>query len=303
MNNKKPLVSNMQRFSVDDGPGIRTTVFFKGCNLRCAWCHNPECIDGNYSLQFLSGSCTACGKCLQVCEFGVHALENGTHKIDRSKCKACGKCAYYCPATALSVIGKAYTPKELIREILKDKKYFETSNGGTTFSGGEPMLYPDYLAEALKLAKEAGLHTAVDTAGNVPFESFEKVLPYADLFLYDIKMWDDEKHRQATGVSNVRILENLRKLTEAGAHVFIRTPVIMEWNGNTETFETIAEYLANLPRPVEKIQLLPYHSYGVGKYETIGLKNEIRDHTPPTQEFMEKALQPYLDRGLPAQIS
>jgi len=288
---------------VDDGPGIRTTVFFKGCNLRCLWCHNPECISSSFSVQLLKEACKLCGKCETVCKNAGHIFKAGSHEINRRNCAGCGDCAYYCPASAVSVIGKAWSPEDLVKEVLKDRMYFETSGGGVTFSGGEPMLNPDYLKEVLKLAKEAGLNTAVDTAGNVPFESFEKILEYTDIFLYDIKIWDEEKHRQATGVSNRLILDNLRKLTDAGAQVFIRTPVIMEWNGRLEEFENISSYLAALKNPVKLIQLLPYHSYGAGKYETLGLENKIEDHTPPTQEFMEAALKPYLEKGLPAQIS
>ncbi len=299
----QPLISNIQRFSVDDGPGIRTTVFFKGCNLRCLWCHNPECISTGISFQLMENACRSCGKCATLCGQNNHHFEDGCHLVERQSCVGCGKCAYSCPASAISIIGKAYEPQALIKEVLKDRMYFETSNGGVTFSGGEPMLYPDYLLEVLTLAKDANLHTAVDTAGNVPISSFMKVLPKVDVFLFDIKVWDNERHRQATGVSNKQILENLPRLTEAGASVIIRTPVIMEWNGFLEEFEQISTYLANLKKPVELIQLLPYHSYGAGKYDTLGLENKILDHTPPTKEFMEKALKLYLDKGLPARIS
>ncbi len=299
----QPLVSNIQRFSVDDGPGIRTTVFFKGCNLRCAWCHNPECISSGLSIQLVKNSCTGCGKCASVCERQVHVFEDMQHKLNRVNCIGCGKCAYYCPSSAITITGKEYTPEQLIKEVLKDRMYFETSGGGVTFSGGEPMLHPEYLKRVLRLAKEIGLHTAVDTAGNVPFSSFGMVMPYTDLFLYDIKLWDEKKHRQATGVSNQLILDNLKNLTEAGANVFIRTPVIMEWNGYLEEFDKISSFLADLKKPVQLIQLLPYHSYGVGKYEMLGLVNSIKDHTPPTDEFMKEILQLYLDKGLPAQIS
>lgn len=299
----QPLISNIQRFSVDDGPGIRTTVFFKGCNLRCLWCHNPECISTGFSVQLLANACRSCGKCAVLCERGGHIFQDGCHLLERKNCIGCGKCAYSCPVTAISIIGKSYEPEALVKEVLKDRMYFETSDGGVTFSGGEPMLHQEYLRKVLILAKEAGLHTAVDTAGNVPFTSFERVLPYTDVFLYDIKIWDDEKHRQATGVSNQLILENLKKLTDADAQIIIRTPVIMEWNGNLKEFEAISSYLADLKKPVKLIQLLPYHSYGAGKYETLGLVNQIKDHTPPTRAFMEEALQCYIAKGLPAQIS
>lgn len=301
-----PFISTLQRFSLDDGPGIRTTVFFKGCNLRCAWCHNPECIIPGATLQFLEGSCTGCGKCAAICPQGVHAITpEGRHLLDRSRCIACGKCAYGCPHTALNLIGRRYEPEELVKQLLKDRKFYETSGGGVTFSGGEPMLHPEYLAEVLRLCKEAGLHTAVDTAGCVPFESFQTVLPYADLFLYDIKLWDEEKHKQATGVSNRRILENLRLLTDAGGTAFIRTPVIPTYNAESEELRRIADFLAGLPHRerVLLIQLLPYHNYGVGKYASLGSRSQTEALRPPEDSFMRQALQYYLDLGLPAQIS
>lgn len=301
----KPYISNIQRFSVDDGPGIRTTVFLKGCNLRCLWCHNPECIDPGITLQLIRQSCTLCGKCASKCQHGVHSfkMETGTHRMDRASCVACGECVYYCPASALSLIGKKWEPADLVAVLLKDWRYFG-EDGGVTISGGEPMLYPDYVAAVASLLKE-DIDVCIDTAGCVPFESFEKVMPYVDHFLYDIKMWTESKHIEATGVSNKLILENLRKLCEAGASVIIRTPVIMEWNGDLAEFDEISRFLSNLHdsgHGVDLIQLLPYHAYGVGKYDNIGKVNQIKDHTPPTDELMEQALQKYLEKGLPARI-
>ena len=205
----------------------------------------------------------------------------------------------------LSGIHAYYEPEELVKQLLKDRKFYETSGGGVTFSGGEPMLHPEYLAEVLRLCKEAGLHTAVDTAGCVPFESFETVLPWADLFLYDIKLWDEERHKAATGVSNRRILENLRLLTDAGASVFIRTPVIPTYSADLEELGHIAAFLAGLPHRegVRLIQLLPYHNYGVGKYRSLGSASQTEELRPPEDSFMQEALQRYLDLGLPAQIS
>lgn len=306
MQPEPPYVSNIQRFSLDDGPGIRTTVFFKGCNLHCAWCHNPECIEPAPSLQFAEASCTSCGKCAEVCAHGVHRIgESGKHVIDRSLCTGCGKCAYVCPGTALSLIGRRYTPEELLREVLKDRKYYETSEGGVTFSGGEPMLYPDYLSEVLRLCGAEGLHTAVDTAGCVDFKNFEQVMPWTDLFLYDIKLWDRERHRNATGVPNERILENLDRLTRAGADVYIRTPVVPTYNDDPEAFSHIAAFLDALPgrEQVRLIQLLPYHNYGVGKYGTLGKDSRTFDITPPSEAFMRAVLERYLELGLPARIS
>ena len=301
-----PYVSNIQRFSLDDGPGIRTTVFFKGCNLRCAWCHNPECIEAAFSLQFEEASCTACGKCAEVCTNGVHRIdEAGKHRIDRSKCIGCGACAYSCPNTALSLIGRRYTPEELLAQVMKDHKYYETSKGGVTFSGGEPMLYPSYLSDVLRLCKAEGLHTAVDTAGCVDFSGFEQVMPWADLFLYDIKLLNGEKHKNATGVPNERILENLDRLTRAEADVYIRTPVIPTYNDELDELSNIAAFLAKLPgrEHVRLIQLLPYHNYGVGKYEALGKASRTTDIKSPSEEFMKAALEQYKKLGLPARVS
>ena len=303
---ERPYISNIQRFSLDDGPGIRSTVFFKGCNLRCAWCHNPECIVSGPSLQLAAASCVACGRCVEACLQGVHTITpDGAHLVDRSLCKACGKCVYQCRRTGLQLIGKQYEPEELLKQILKDRKYYESSGGGVTFSGGEPMLQPEYLAEMLRLCRKAGLHTAVDTAGCVPYRHFEQVLPWADLFLYDIKLWSSDRHRAATGVPNELILENLRRLTDDGADVFIRTPVIPTYNDDPEELGQIARFLADLPgrEHVKLIQLLPYHNYGVGKYEALGSNSKTAGIDPPAETFMQEALRLYLDLELPAQIS
>ena len=301
-----PYISNLQRFSLDDGPGIRTTVFFKGCNLRCAWCHNPECISGGHTLQLLQDACTGCGGCVSACRQGVHHIDqNGRHHLDRSLCVGCGACAYQCTHGALTLIGTRYEPESLLQELLKDRRYYETSGGGVTFSGGEPLLHPDYLVRMLELCRGAGLHTAVDTAGCVPFPVLERVLPLADLFLYDIKLWTSERHQAATGVPNQLILENLRRLTDAGGAVYLRTPIIPGYNDDLEELGCIARFLADLPArgQVQKIQLLPYHNYGVGKYVSIGLTSGTAQTRPPEDAFLRRALQLYLDLGLPAQIS
>lgn len=296
------IISNIQRFSVDDGPGIRTTVFFKGCNLACLWCHNPECISPRASLQFMEQSCTRCGRCVEACPRGVHRIEEGVHTLSRRDCLACGKCADACRAGALTLVGRAYSPEELLAVLLKDRDYYENSQGGVTCSGGEPMLQIEGLSRLLKLCKQAGLHTAVDTAGRVPFSSFERILPDTDVFLYDIKLYDAQKHREATGADNALILENLKKLTQAGAHVIIRTPVICEVNADLSELDAIASFLAPLEQ-IDLVQLLPYHAYGAGKYDTLGMENRIQSHTPPTQAFMEEALALFLEKGLCASIS
>jgi pyruvate formate lyase activating enzyme len=256
------------RSSFVDGPGIRTTVFFKGCNLKCAWCHNPESQSPKPQMMFYKNKCTGCGKCKEKCP---NHLES---------CELCGKCTLYCPHDAREICGKEYTVDEVMREILKDKVFYETSGGGVTFSGGECMLQIDFLIEILKKCKENGIHTAVDTAGHIPFESFKKILPYTDLFLYDIKIFDTQKHKQYVGVGNELILENLKKLFNAGAKIWIRIPVIADINDSTEEMQKNKSFLDNVGVP-EKIELLPYHAMGENKYAAIG--KETQHFSPPDE--------------------
>lgn len=256
---------DIQRCSFVDGPGIRTTVFFRGCNLECRWCHNPESRDGKKHLLHYENLCTGCHKCDTVCPEG--AISQG--KVDYSKCTFCKECEHYCPTEAIKVCGEDYTVEEIFDIIKKDKPFYESSGGGVTFSGGECMLNADALFEILKRCQENGIHTCIDTAGCVPYENFLKVLPYTDLFLYDIKMLDEAKHREYTGKSNALILENLKKLFEAGADVWIRIPVISGVNDTREEMERIKEFLS--PYQPKKIELLPYHKMGEGKYKALGI--------------------------------
>ena len=198
----KAMLFDIQRGSYVDGPGIRTTVFFKGCNLDCKWCHNPESKSADRQMLFYSDKCTGCGKCVSVCP------NKG------KKCELCGKCALFCPRDARKLCGREYGIEEVMRELLRDKCFYENSGGGVTFSGGECMLQIDFLSEILRECKTEGIHTAVDTAGNVPFSYFERILPFTDLFLYDIKAISAEKHKEGTGADNARILENAKRLSE-----------------------------------------------------------------------------------------
>ena len=265
-------IFDIQRSSFVDGPGIRTTVFFKGCNLRCAWCHNPESQSTAPQLMFYADKCQGCGKCLEKCPH------------DLKSCELCGKCELYCPTEARRVCGKAYTADELLTEILADKLFYDTSGGGATFSGGECMLYPDFLAELLQKCKENGVSTAVDTAGHVPFTHFERVLPFTDMFLYDIKCMDTDTHKAYTGVGNELILENLAKLLARGARVWIRVPVIVGVNDHEQEMRAMAEFLQKHGRP-EKIELLPYHAMGESKARAIGRTPQI--FTAPDQEKLQ----------------
>lgn len=270
---------DIQRCSFVDGPGIRTTVFFRGCNLECRWCHNPESRDGKKHILYYENLCTKCNRCAS-CKFG--AISFG--KVDRTKCTLCGKCELYCPAEAIKLCGKDYTEDELFAIIEKDRKFYENSGGGVTFSGGECMLCADALAKILKRCKDAGIHTSVDTAGAVPYESFEKVLPYTDLFLYDIKTLDKEKHRKYVGKDNALILENLKKLFSAGKDVWIRIPIIKGVNDTVADMEEIKQFLS--PYNPKKIELLPYHKMGESKYRALGM--EAHPFEAPDSEKMRE---------------
>ena len=249
-------IFDIERNSFVDGPGIRTTVFFKGCNLRCAWCHNPESQDFKPQMMFYKDKCKGCGKCKEICP-------------TPDRCTLCGKCTIYCPVDARKVCGREYTVDEVFAEVIKDKAYYDNSGGGVTFSGGECMLQMDFLIEILKKCKENGIHTAVDTAGHIPFQSFEKILPYTDLFLYDIKMFDSQKHKKYTGVGNELILKNLKKLFKSKAKIWIRIPVIAGVNDTKEEMLQIKAFLDQYGNP-ERVELLPYHAMGENKYAAIG---------------------------------
>ncbi len=269
----KATIFQIERNSFVDGPGIRTTVFFKGCNLRCAWCHNPESQFPKPQMMFYENRCTGCGICKRKCP---HALE---------KCDLCGECVLYCPHDARDICGKAYTVGEVMQEILKDKAFYEKSNGGVTFSGGECMLQINFLEEALKACKKECIHTAVDTAGHVPLAYFERIHPYTDLFLYDVKCYDHDTHRKYTGVSNELILSNLKSLLKMGKAVWIRIPIIPTVNDTEEEMQKIRAFLLSAGRP-EKIELLPYHAMGERKYAALG--KEVQPFSLPSEEKMSQ---------------
>ena len=267
----KATIFDIQRNSYVDGPGIRTTVFFKGCNLRCAWCHNPESQSPNVQMMFYQDKCTGCGKCREKCP---NALE---------RCDFCGKCTLFCLNDAREICGKSYSVDEVLREVLKDRTFYANSGGGVTFSGGECMLQIDLLESMLRACHENGIQTAVDTAGHVDYERFERILPYTDLFLYDVKCCDEETHRRYVGVSNRLILENLQRLLFAGAAVWVRIPVIGGVNDTVEEMTKIRDLLNRCPAPT-RIELLPYHAMGEHKYAAIG--KEVARFSVPSKEKM-----------------
>ena len=273
MNDLKATIFDIQRNSYVDGPGIRTTVFFKGCNLNCAWCHNPESQSKKPQLMFYRNKCNSCGKCAEVCP---HNLE---------KCELCAKCTLYCPNHAREMCGREYTVDEIFEIIIKDKRFYDASGGGVTFSGGECMLQIDFLVEILKRCHENRIPTAVDTAGHVPYSYFERILPYANLLLYDIKCHDSEMHVKYTGADNGTILKNLEKLLLTDTPIWVRIPIISGVNDSEDEMRRIKGFLESRKMP-QKIELLPYHAMGEHKYSA--LSRELTKFSAPCEEQMRK---------------
>ena len=264
----KGTLFNIQRFSLYDGPGIRTTIFFKGCPLSCRWCHNPESINARPQLLRRPDLCIGCGRCSTVCL--------------SPPCTGCMRCAEVCPSGAIELCGKSYTIEEALEAALEDRFFYGT-DGGVTLSGGEPLLQAEFAAAAAQRLKEEGIRTAIDTSGFAPWEKFELILPYADLFLYDLKAFDEDLHRELTGVSNGLILENLQKLCDKNARIFIRIPVIPGVNDGE--LEAIADFIA--PLPIENVELMAYHDTARDKYTALHRIYPLKDTPIPDRKTIE----------------
>lgn len=289
-------IFNLQHFSVNDGPGIRTTVFMKGCPLHCAWCHNPESISPEKEILLRPERCIRCGKCVAICRHHAAISVNGAFGVDRELCAQCGECVEECVSEARNIVGLDMSVEAVMDEILKDRIYYEQSGGGVTFSGGEPLLQHEFLNTILSACRHEGIHTAVDTTGLTSPSILEKVANLTDLFLYDIKTMDDGRHRQFTGVSNRLILENLRLLDEWNKKVIVRVPIIPGINMDRVSIQRIGEFVATL-RNIHEINLLPYHKTGINKYERIDADYQLDGIQPPTMAEMNRVaetLRPYV---------
>lgn len=282
----KAKIFEIKRFAVHDGDGIRTTVFFKGCSLKCAWCHNPEGISMKTELAYFSHKCISCGECLTVCPRGAHAFENGTHIFYRNQCTGCGRCAKVCLGNALTLYGKETTVDELLSVLLQDKAFYDASGGGVTLSGGECLLYADFCAELLKKLKESGVHTAVDTCGFVSQSVLDKIIPYTDIFLYDVKAFNEKTHEKCTGYGNRQILKNLLYLDNLHCKIEIRIPYVPEYNA--DEIEPVGVFLSKL-KNITKIRVLPYHQYASSKYRSLDMENTLPLRLP-TQRDVDDAI-------------
>lgn len=292
------LLMDVKKFAVHDGPGIRTTLFLKGCSLKCAWCHNPEGISARPEMAYYAHKCINCLECARVCPRGAHAVSDGKHQFLRDKCASCALCEEACLGEAMKRFGREISAHEGAEILLEDRAFYEQSGGGVTVSGGEPLLQSGYVKELFALIKREGVHTAVDTCGNVDWAAFERVLPVTDMFLYDIKHIDPDAHRRLTGADNSRILNNLRRLSDAGARIEMRMPLVPGANDDEGTLRGIGEALGALN--IERMKVLPYHSMARSKYLALGMEDTMPRVDSPSDDDISRAVKLLISYGINA---
>ncbi|MBE3095879.1 MAG: glycyl-radical enzyme activating protein [Planctomycetes bacterium] len=301
------LVFNIQKYSIQDGPGIRTTVFLKGCPLDCWWCHNPEGQSSEPEITVIEGRCMRCGECRRVCvrggspQGGQAAGGARGPAGEPAACTLCGKCVEACPTGARQMVGRRMNAAEVLAEVLKDRVFYEESGGGVTFSGGEPLQQPRFLRALLQACRDAGLHTAVDTCGFAAKEDLLAVAPLADLFLYDLKFMEESRHARYTGASNVSILDNLRVLGGMHGNIWIRVPIIPGLNDSVRELEALARCAASVPG-VRQVNVLPYHGAGAYKSPRVGRAYRLQEAAPPSPEYMEDVAARFRGHGLSVRI-
>jgi pyruvate formate lyase activating enzyme len=282
-------ITDIQHFSIHDGPGIRTTVFLKGCNLRCYWCHNPETISPELEIQFFPDRCIGCRECIKVCPNDAHKIDNGVRTFIREKCNGCGRCTKTCYSGCLIQVGKKTNAQTLMEDIMLDKSFYDSSGGGVTVSGGEPLFQYKFTQSILNLCRMNNIHTAIESNMAWNWERVEYLLPVTDLIMMDIKTMSSDLHRQATGVSNELILQNAKRLDKEGIPLIIRTPIIANFNDCKEEVSGIAKFLSQF-KNLQYYELLPYHPLGVYKYKSLGKKYDTSAAGRPSKETMHNLL-------------
>lgn len=290
-------VFDIKRYSVHDGPGIRTTVFLKGCALNCLWCHNPESVDPGPELMHWPSRCTRCHSCVKACPIGALAADpEGAILIDRSRCDLCGRCAEACLYDAMQIVGREMSVDEVVAEVERDRVFFEQSGGGVTLSGGDPLVQSAFAEAVLEACRSRGLHTALDTAGMSSNGALERLARLADVVLFDLKVMDPEKHKASTGVSNAPILENLKGLVAAGREVWIRVPLVPGVNDDDDNIRRTIALLRSLGG-IRRVGLLPYHAGGLEKARRIGRESRFRKFESPSEERIAAIEAAFRDAG------
>lgn len=280
----KGMIFNIQKFCIHDGPGIRTTIFFKGCPLKCMWCHNPESQESHREFMIDKEKCTQCGECIKGCNNGVISIHKSYIENNLNKCTYCENCIDFCVNNARQIIGKEYTINEVMKEIEKDSIFYEKSGGGVTFSGGEAISQIDFVENLAKRCKDKNIHVALDTSGYAPFSYFERIMNFVDLFLYDIKLMDEDLHKEYTGVSNKLILENLKKLSDGGANINLRIPLVEGINISDDFVIDVLNFIRKCS--ISSINLLPYHDTGKDKYARLNKSYNSKLMKKPSNEKM-----------------
>jgi len=302
------VIFDIKKFAINDGPGIRTTIFFKGCPLSCAWCHNPESISFKPQKMFNLSKCIAadgCTECVDACPNNALIIQNGALATGPGDCTMCGTCSDVCPTLAIEMVGRNMTVEAIMKELEKDRAFFDESGGGVTISGGEALAQPEFLTEILDACGEADIHRTLDTTGLAPTEKLLTIAKRVDLFLYDLKMMDPEKHRQYCGSDNALILKNLRTLAENNAAINIRIPFINGVNSDDHNINATAEFIATLPGATTTpiwVNLLPFHNIAVKKYERLGETCDLSNMAEPSKEELAHAISLFKKHGIHARV-
>lgn len=296
------FIFDIKRYAINDGPGIRIVIFFKGCNLHCAWCHNPESISPKVEKMYAPAKCIKCGTCVNACPEKAITLAPEGIITDPNLCKACGKCAEVCPTKAIEMSGREMTISEIMEIIEKERIFFDQSGGGVTFSGGEPLIHSKMLIELLDECRKRKIHTAVDTAGNVSTEIILEVAKRTDLFLYDLKMMDSDLHKKWVSSSNDKILHNLRVISEMGAHIIIRIPLIGGVNDSNQNIEQTAKFISELAGDKKEVNLLPYHNIAQNKYMKLGKSDDFEKLLEPEKDVIARAISKFDEYGVKASV-